>query len=71
MAVYEAGVRKKREGTSENLGAAIRAVELIGKTLGMFVDRREVEHGSIEDWLRRYCCDDAGQAVPNVVQQAN
>lgn len=33
----------------QNLAAANRALELIGKELAMFIDRKEIRHGEIED----------------------
>jgi hypothetical protein len=69
LAVYEAGVRRKKEGTAENLSAAIRALELVGKELGMFMDRRDVQPGSIEDWLARCCADDGKRPVSTVLRR--
>jgi hypothetical protein len=51
--INAAGLRKKKDGTSENLAASNRATELIGKALGMFVDRMETLGVSLEDWLAR------------------
>jgi hypothetical protein len=35
-----------------NLGAANRALELIGKQNGMFIERKEIRTGLVDDWPR-------------------